>query len=1357
MKPSQPNCTNAALLSPIISRHRPHCPAPYMTTLCLVFHDLFPADDPAASPLVRRGWALARELSGDGLSVTLLHTGNCSEETRRVLLKSASAAGVAYRNLADLVPAPAIEVFPAVEAHRTGLRLLEAVASIQPRSLVFFDGTANAAATVAARRCNPAALQSNIVVVLDNPQKYRLQADGLFPPWGRDAIAADFLERKAADGADGVVVTSGDLRQWLRAEGWSLPGSAPVIGLEGGADLSRAWRDAVSARPAVRALPAVPRVSVCVPYYEKPDYLAEALASLAAQTQAAHEVIVVDDGSTSPAATGALAAAEALYAPRGWRFLRQKNGGPAAARNLAAKSSTGDALLFCDSDNRFRPEMIADIGQALAASGADCVTCGFRAFRDANDGKAPDPGFIYAPLGACVELAALENVLGDTNFIIRRDAFLSRGGFPATNPAADEDWQFLLEYVRSEGRLEALPSVLFDYRMTSGGRPKRASERAAAEAVMAPVLAAAEPLWRRLWLFLAGAVRDKRLPQTEAVVEALKSTNEFQRGRLAQSEENLHLTRQHADGLEKMHDVLRRRVRELEDQCDHLTDAIRSRDEAIRAQQDSIERHQQAIRIREAKILAMSETFSWRSTSSLRFLRRKFLDSRRPKPAPAESQPPPAKPAEPPPPARPAPPPRFSYSVDFPQRWSFEPRRIPLGGWCHTGEGPNLVGIRAVLTGRMVDGCYGLKRQDVRVSTPDNPRAEYCGWSLDLDLKPEDKLLDLEVCDESGRWHHFFHTALQVGEGLGLPDLGDYDEWIKVYDSPDRQALKLQSELASALIDRPLISVLMPVYDTPEKWLVRAIESVQAQTYSNWELCIADDASPSGHVRPLLERFARNDPRVKVTFRERNGHIAAASNSALGLATGDYVALLDHDDELAPHALYEVAATLNAHPDTDWIYSDEDKIDTEGRRSEPYFKPDFLPDLFLSQNYTCHLAVYRASLVREVGGFREGFEGSQDWDLALRVFDATKPPLIRHIPRILYHWRAIPGSTALRLDEKTYPFEAAGRALSDHFRRRGVAVGLHQVAGGHWRIQYPLPADPPLASLIIPTRDGLSLLRTCVESILEKTTYPRFEILIVDNGSDDPEALDFLRSLADGSHPLLSAARGRTARVLRYDKPFNYSAINNFAVGQAAGEILALLNNDLEVITPGWLDEMASQALRPEIGCVGAMLYYPNDTVQHAGCVLGIGGVAGHLFKNLPRGREGRFNRARLVQNYSVLTGACLVMRKAVYQEVGGLDERDLAVAFNDVDLCLKVRAAGYLNLWTPFAEMYHHESASRGADNTREKADRFRREAETMIRRWGPVLSLDPAYNPNLSLDREDYSIGALPRPFFQANRPTA
>ena len=475
---------------------------------------------------------------------------------------------------------------------------------------------------------------------------------------------------------------------------------------------------------------------------------------------------------------------------------------------------------------------------------------------------------------------------------------------------------------------------------------------------------------------------------------------------------------------------------------------------------------------------------------------------------------------------------------------------------------------------------------------------------------------------------------------------------------------------------------------------------------------------------------------------------SAAPNTALGLATGAFVGFLDHDDELAPNALFEVAALLNAHPDTDWVYSDEDKIDGDGRRHDPYFKPDFLPDLFLSQNYTSHFTVYRADLIGSAGGFREGYEGSQDWDLALRVSELTCAARIRHIPKILYHWRAIPGSTALRAGEKAYPPESARKALEDHFRRRDLAVRLHPAGDIHWRVHYALPAKPPLVSLIIPTRNTVRLVRTCVESILERTTYPEYELVVVDNGSDDPEALAFLASLADGSHPLLGARPGRTARVLRYDQPFNYSAINNFAVGRARGEVIGLINNDLEVITPGWLDEMAAQALRPEIGCVGAMLYYPNDTIQHAGCVLGIGGVAGHIFKSLPRGSEGRFNRARLAQNYSVLTGACLVMRKCVYEEVGGLDEKELAVAFNDIDLCLKVRGAGYLNLWTPFAELYHHESASRGADNTGDKAARFQREAETMMRRWGALLGHDPAYNPNLSLEREDFSIAPLPRP---------
>jgi GT2 family glycosyltransferase len=378
--------------------------------------------------------------------------------------------------------------------------------------------------------------------------------------------------------------------------------------------------------------------------------------------------------------------------------------------------------------------------------------------------------------------------------------------------------------------------------------------------------------------------------------------------------------------------------------------------------------------------------------------------------------------------------------------------------------------------------------------------------------------------------------------------------------------------------------------------------------------------------------------------------------------------------------------------------------------------------------------------MRKAGGFRVGYEGSQDWDLALRVVglmpDHSK---IRHIPKILYHWRAIPGSTALLSSEKNYPVKAAHKALTDHFARLKQPVELIPVPGDHWRVKYPLPAQPPLVSLLIPTRNGLKFLQRCVDSILEKTTYPNYEILIVDNGSDDPATLDYLKAVAVK----------KSVRVVPFNAPFNYSAINNFAAKQANGTVLGLLNNDLEVIHADWLHEMVAQALRPQIGCVGAMLYYPNDTVQHAGVIIGLGGVAGHAFRDFPRNTEGVFNRARLVQNYGAVTAACLVIRKSVFDQVGGLDEKSLAVAFNDVDFCLKVRAAGYLNLWTPFAELYHHESASRGVEDTPEKHERFRGEVETMMKRWEKELKHDPAYNPNLTLELTDFTLAAPPRPW--------
>jgi glycosyltransferase involved in cell wall biosynthesis len=542
---------------------------------------------------------------------------------------------------------------------------------------------------------------------------------------------------------------------------------------------------------------------------------------------------------------------------------------------------------------------------------------------------------------------------------------------------------------------------------------------------------------------------------------------------------------------------------------------------------------------------------------------------------------------------------------------------------------------------------------------------------------------------------------------------------------------------AQRLALQPVISIVMPVCNTPREILDASICSLRKQIYTNWELCIADDASSTAGMRELLERHAAADSRIKVEFRESRGNIAAASNTALAMATGEFVALLDHDDILPPDALYWVAESINRHPDVQLLYSDEDKIDAEGRRFEPYFKPDFNYELFLAQNMVCHLGVYRRDLICSLGGFRAGFDGSQDYDLALRVVAAIPHSQIVHIPRILYHWRAIAGSVALARNQKDFCEDAARRAVAEHLQSLGGgAVEMAPEAPAFHRIRYPQPARLPLVSLVICTRDHEALLRTAVTSIRTRSTYANYELVIVDNGSRDPQAVAYLDSLAQ--QPGI--------RVIRDDSPFNYSRLNNRAVAHCRGELVCLLNDDIEVITPDWLEEMVSFTIKPDVGAVGARLWYPDGTLQHGGVIIGIGGVAGHAHPRLPKGSQGYFSRAVLQQELSAVTGACLMVRRAVFEEVGGLDEQ-IAVAFNDIDFCLRLRAAGYRNIWTPFAELIHHESASRGLEDNPEKIARFQREVRFMHERWGTVLACDPFYNPNLSMRAGDYSLESLPQ----------
>jgi O-antigen biosynthesis protein len=559
-----------------------------------------------------------------------------------------------------------------------------------------------------------------------------------------------------------------------------------------------------------------------------------------------------------------------------------------------------------------------------------------------------------------------------------------------------------------------------------------------------------------------------------------------------------------------------------------------------------------------------------------------------------------------------------------------------------------------------------------------------------------------------------------------------YERWIDLFDDqPERDRANILRRIA-ALPRRPLISVLMPVYNPPADLLDAAIRSVVDQIYPHWELCIADDASLKPEVAATLERWAA-DPRIKIVKRETNGHIVEATRSAFTLAGGEYVALLDHDDVLRPHALAEVAFALSANPGATVIYSDEDKIDRDGRRRDPYFKPDWSPDLFRAQNYLNHLTVLRAEEVRAVGGWRPGLEGSQDYDILLRITERAPPGSIVHIPKVLYHWRMAPGSTATDVGEKSYATDAALRALDEHVARIGLKGRVEKAPGTpYYRVVLDRPDPAPLVSLIIPTRDMADLVRTCVGSILGKTLYAPIEILIVDNNSSEPETFALFEELT----------RDPRVRVIRYPHPFNYSAINNFAVREAKGTLIGLVNNDIEVIAPEWLDEMVAHAMRPVIGCVGAKLYYPDDRIQHAGVILGIGGVAGHAHKHFRREEPGYFGRLRIAQNISAVTAACLVVRRSVYEEVGGLDEVNLTVAFNDVDFCLRVRQRGYLNLWTPFAELYHHESVSRGSDTAPERLVRAKAEIAHMLLTWQDELRRDPYYSPHLTMVHEDFSL---------------
>jgi GT2 family glycosyltransferase len=567
----------------------------------------------------------------------------------------------------------------------------------------------------------------------------------------------------------------------------------------------------------------------------------------------------------------------------------------------------------------------------------------------------------------------------------------------------------------------------------------------------------------------------------------------------------------------------------------------------------------------------------------------------------------------------------------------------------------------------------------------------------------------------------------------GIDSDYDYPEWVSLTKTTEEE-LAQQREIVFDYM--PRLSVVIPAYKTPERFLSAMLDSLLAQTYTNWEVCVADGSPRGEGVERVLKRYAMKDERFRYVILGENKGISGNTNAAIEMATGDFIVLADHDDTLAPDALFECVKAINQDPEIDVVYTDEDKLDIDGGELfEPHFKPDFNPDLLTSVNYICHLFVVNHELLLEVGLFKEEFDGAQDYDFILRCTEKARK--ICHIPKALYHWRCHQDSTASNPESKLYAFEAGARAVKAHYDRLGIPVKSVEkgIDYGIYHTTFEITGDP-LVSVIIPNKDHSADLDLCMRSLTEKSTYKNLEFIVVENNSTDPATFAYYEKIQK---------EFEFVHVVTWDREFNYSAINNFGVTFAKGEYLLFLNNDTELINPESMEEMLGYCQREDVGITGVRLLYSDDTIQHAGVVVGFGGIAGHTFIGLHKAESSYFNQAMCARNYSAVTAACMMSKRSLFDQVGGFSE-DLAIAFNDIDYCMKIRSLNKLVVYAPYALFYHYESKSRGLEDTPEKVERFNREIKKFSEKWPDILrDGDPYYNPNLTLRKSNFALRDL------------
>ena len=701
------------------------------------------------------------------------------------------------------------------------------------------------------------------------------------------------------------------------------------------------------------------------------------------------------------------------------------------------------------------------------------------------------------------------------------------------------------------------------------------------------------------------------------------------------------------------------------------------------------------------------------------------------------------------------------------ETWKKTDEGISIGGWA-VGRGPCRVGIKTRDGEKIPCKVTRHYRREIVEEFPeleDEGKEQKYGYEVTF-KEPEERFLKLVVYggrrgiayridlkkDAKGvqglgnslagktlqylRRNGLARTVSKVAEKTAEKLVGKKTDYMAWREKAAASREELAAQRQERFDDPPLISIVVPLYKTPEKYLTELVGSVREQTYSHWELCLSDGSGKDSPLNELLDRICAMDERIRVISSDDPLRIAENTNAAIGIASGSWIAFADHDDLLAPDALYEVAKRIVKDPDAELIYTDEDKVSMDSQTYfEPHFKTDYNPDLLCSMNYICHLCVIKKELLDRVGLLDPAFDGAQDYDLVLRA--AEQASGIVHIPKALYHWRSHEGSTAQDPASKRYAFEAGKRAVEAHYQRTGIPASVEEGEyPGLYVTLYRVPSDGPMISVIIPNKDHTEDLERCVVSLEERSAYRRFEIIVVENNSTDEATFAYYRSLQ---------ARYPNVKVVNFEGEFNYPLVNNSGAEAARGDYLLFLNNDTEMIRPDGLLQLLGPCMREEVGCVGALLLYPDDTIQHAGVIIGYGGIAGHAFQGMKYGENGYFSRIICQSDLSAVTAACMMIRKSVYEKVGGFDPV-FKVAFNDVDLCLRLRREDLLVVYNPQALFYHYESRSRGYEDTSGKIERFNKEAEELIRRWGDLLREgDPFYNPNLTLDSNDFSLRRL------------